>query len=427
MRPLKIISVHNRYLQPGGEDQVFESEAELLKECGHQVTQVQEQTTYPDGVVKKLGVAVDCIWSRRWYREFRDLLQKDRPDVVHIHNFFPLISPSIYYACRREGVPVVQTLHNYRLLCSSAEFYRDGKVCEECLQHGLRRGVRYGCYQGSQLGTAALSLMVGVHRSLRTWTDMVDCYIALTEFARNKLIEGGLPADRIRVKPNFVLPDPGAKESGSKESGSKESPSRAPGSQQGSGDYALFAGRLVQAKGVLSMMKAWEQMPSHIPLMIAGDGPCREPLESALKTGRLPSVSYLGRLSRPDTLAAMKAARFLVFPSEWYEGFPVTIAESFACGVPVICSRLGSMQEIVTDGRTGLHFQAGDAEDLAKKIQWAWEHPEEMDAMGRRARQEFEKKYTAARNIEMLEEIYGLAMASRNSVAEAREPQTLPA
>jgi glycosyltransferase involved in cell wall biosynthesis len=407
MHPLKIIAVHNHYIQPGGEDQVFESEARLLKECGHQVTQVQEQTTYPDGIVKKLGVAVDCIWSRRWYREFRDLLRKARPDVVHIHNFFPLISPSIYYACRREGVPVVQTLHNYRLLCSSAEFYRDGKVCEECLHHGLRRGVRYGCYQGSKLGTAALSLMVGVHRSLRTWTNMVDCYIALTEFARTKLIEGGLPADRIRVKPNFVLPDPGLK--------------------QGSGDYALFVGRLVQAKGVLSMMKAWEQMPSHIPLVIAGDGPCRGSLESALKAERLPSVNYLGRLSRPDTLAAMKAARFLVFPSEWYEGFPVTIAESFACGVPVICSRLGSMQEIVTDGRTGLHFQAGNAEDLAKKVQWAWEHPEEIDAMGRRAREEFEKKYTAARNIEMLEEIYAFAMASRNKVVEAAEPQMLPA
>jgi glycosyltransferase involved in cell wall biosynthesis len=421
MRPLKIISVHNRYMQPGGEDQVFESEARLLKECGHQVTQVQEQTTYPDGIVKKLGVAMNCIWSRRWHREFRDLLQKSRPDVVHIHNFFPLISPSVYYACRRERVPVVQTLHNYRLLCSNAELYREGKVCEECLHHGLRRGVRYGCYQGSKLGTAALSLMVGVHRSLRTWANMVDCYVALTEFARHKLIEGGLPADRIRVKPNFVLPDPGSKWTNSKRTGSKTS------AEEGHGEYALFVGRLVQAKGVLSLLKAWENVPHHIPLRIAGDGPLRGQLESTLKDGRLPSVTYLGRLSRPDTLATMKRARFLIFPSEWYEGFPVTIAESFACGVPVICSRLGSMQEIVADGRTGLHFQAGDAEDLAKKVQWAWEHPNEIAAMGRMAREEFEKKYTAERNIEMLEEIYGIAMASRNKTAEVAEPQTLPA
>jgi|CZKH01.1.fsa_nt_gi glycosyltransferase involved in cell wall biosynthesis len=416
MRPLKIISVHNRYLQPGGEDQVFESEARLLKEGGHQVTQVQEQTTYPDGLVKKLGVAVNCIWSRRWHREFRQMLQTSRPDVVHIHNFFPLISPSVYYACHREGVPVVQTLHNYRLLCSSAELYRDGKVCEECLHHGLLRGVRYGCYQGSKMGTAALSLMLGVHRRVRTWNNLVDCYVALTEFARDKMIEGGLPASRIRVKSNFVLPDPGSKESGSKETNSKE---RTDG-------YALFVGRLAKAKGVLSMMKAWEHMPRNIPLMIAGDGPCREQLESELKDGKLPSVTYLGRLSRPDTLATMKKARFLVFPSEWYEGFPVTIAESFACGIPVICSRLGSMQEIVTDGLTGLHFQPGDAEDLAKKVKWAWEHPEEIDAMGRLARREFETKYTAARNIEMLEEIYEFAMTTRGKIAEVVEPQNIP-
>jgi len=422
MRPLKIISVHNRYVQPGGEDQVFESEARLLKESGHQVTQVQEQTSYPDGVVKKLGIAVDCIWSRRWHREFRQMLQTSRPDVVHIHNFFPLISPSVYYACRREGVPVVQTLHNYRLLCASAEFYRDGKVCEECLHHGLLRGVRYGCYQGSKMGTAALSLMLGVHRRLRTWNNLVNCYVALTEFARHKMIEGGLPRDRIRVKPNFVLPDPGSKETGTKETGFKET-----FWEQGNGGYALFVGRLVKAKGVLSMMKAWEHLPRHIPLMIAGDGPCREQVEAELKSGKLPSVKYLGRLSRPDTLATMKKARFLVFPSEWYEGFPVTIAESFACGIPVICSRLGSMQEIVTDGLTGLHFQAGDAEDLAKKVQWAWEHPEEMDAMGRLARREFETKYTASRNIEMLEEIYEFAMASRGKMAKLAEPQTLPA
>jgi glycosyltransferase involved in cell wall biosynthesis len=413
MCALKIISVHNHYVQPGGEDQVFESEACLLKEYGHEVKQVEEQTTFPDGIVKKLGVAVDCIWSRRWHREFRQMLQAQRPDVVHVHNFFPLISPSIYYACRREGVPVVQTLHNYRLLCSNAEFYRDGKICEECLHHGMMRGVLYGCYQGSKLGSATLSLMVGVHRSLRTWTGMVNCYVALTEFARKKMIEGGLPADRIRVKPNFVLPDPGSKWSRTKEAASQEKP----------GDYALFVGRLVQAKGVLSLLKAWEKMPAQIQLKIAGDGPCREQLESTLKQGMHPSVTYLGRLSRPDTLNTMKGARFLVFPSEWYEGFPVTIAEAFACGIPVIGSRLGSMQEIIDDGRTGLHFEAGNPDDLAAKVQWAWAHPEEMNAMGRAARQEFENKYTAAKNIEMLEEIYDFAMTGRKNTLQPIEAE----
>jgi glycosyltransferase involved in cell wall biosynthesis len=413
MRALKIISVHNRYVQAGGEDQVFESEARLLREYGHEVTQVEEQTVYPDSIVKKLGVAMDCIWSKHWYEKFRQKLKELRPDVVHVHNFFPLISPSIYYACRREGVPVVQTLHNYRLLCSNAEFYREGKVCEECLCHGLLRGVKYGCYQGSKLGTAALSSMLGVHRQLHTWGMKVDCYIALTEFARRKMIEGGLPADRVQVKPNFVLPDPGSKWDLTSRSDAREN------------SYALFVGRLVQAKGVLSLLKAWENIPN-LSLTIAGDGPCRAQVESTLKDGKTQSITYVGRLSRPDTLAAMKGARFLIFPSEWYEGFPVTIAEAFASGIPVVCSRLGSMQEIVVDGETGLHFEAGNAKDLSEKVHWAWEHPHEMDAMGRRARKEFEKKYTAARNIEMLEAVYESAIRRRGRTTELVESESLP-
>jgi len=404
MRRLNIISVHNRYLMAGGEDQVFESEAHLLRERGHQVTQLEEQNAYPDSVAKKIGMAVDCVWSRRWHSEFRALLQKSRPDVVHIHNFFPRISPSIYYACRREDVPVVQTLHNYRLLCAGAELYRDGKVCEECLDHSVLRGVRYGCYQGSRLGTAVLTLMVDVHRRARTWSNMVDCYIALTEFSRSKLIAGGLPADRILVKPNFVLPDPGPK--------------------TGTGEYALFVGRMVQSKGVASMLEAWKEL-STIPLQVVGDGPCREQIEIEKKSGRLPSVNYRGKMPRAETLATMKNARFLVFPSEWYEGFPVTIAEAFACGVPVVASRLGAMQEIIADGVTGLHFQAGDVQDLRQKVRWAWEHPAEIQEMGRRARQEFEQKYTAEQNILMLEEAYGFALASRGKQVTVAEPESV--
>lgn len=404
MRRLNIISVHNRYLMAGGEDQVFESEARLLRERGHRVTQVEEQNAYPDSVSKKIGMAVDCVWSRRWHRDFRAMLQKTRPDVVHVHNLFPRISPSIYYACRREGVPVVQTLHNYRLLCAGAELYRDGKVCEECLDHGVLRGIRYGCYQGSKLGTAVLTVMVDVHRRARTWSNMVDCYIALTEFSRSKLIAGGLPADRIRVKPNFVLPDPGPK--------------------SGLGDYALFVGRMVKSKGVPTMLEAWEELPA-IPLHAVGDGPGREQIESGQKAGKFSSVNYRGRLPRADTLAVIKNARFLVFPSEWYEGFPVTIAEAFACGVPVVASRLGAMQEIIADGVTGLHFESGNVQDLRKKVEWAWEHPSEMQEMGRRARQEFERKYMAEQNIVMLEEAYEFAMASRGKRVAVTEPESV--
>jgi glycosyltransferase involved in cell wall biosynthesis len=401
---LNIISVHNRYLLRGGEDEVFESEASLMTQYGWQVTPVIEQNTHPDGVLKKIGVAMDCVWSRRWYREFTALLEKVKPDVVHIHNFFPLISPSVYYACRKAGVPIVQTLHNYRLLCPAATLYRDGDVCEECVQHGLLRGVRYGCYQGSKLGTGAVALMLQIHRRMRTWANMVDCYIALTEFSRRKLIDGGLPAAKIRVKPNFVLPDPGLREK--------------------RGQYALFAGRLVDPKGLPTLLAAWKLLRKPIPLVIIGDGPNRASLESQLAD--LLGVTYCGRLSHEATLEAIKGARFLVFPSEWYEGFPVTIAESFACGVPVICSRLGSMQEIVADGRTGLHFRPTEADDLASKIEWAWDHPEQMEAMGRGARLEFEAKYTAERNFYLLKEIYEFAIHARSGRSAPSEVEAVP-
>jgi glycosyltransferase involved in cell wall biosynthesis len=198
------------------------------------------------------------------------------------------------------------------------------------------------------------------------------------------------------VKPNFVLPDPGPR--------------------AGNGDYALFVGRLVDLKGVGTLIKAWSKLPATIPLVIAGDGPFRPEMEKLIADLKLTSVNYRGRLSRQDTLAAMKRARFLMFPSEWYEGFPVTIAESFACGVPVLCSRLGGMQEIVDDGRTGLHFRPCDPSDLAEKVQWAWSHPKETSTMGLAARAEFEAKYSAERNFGMLTEIYE-SVISRNKGA----------
>lgn len=386
-----MLCVHNRYIQPGGEDQVFESESQLLAQNGVRVEKVEEQTTYPGGLVRKIGAAVDCVWSRSWHAKFKALLRNSKPDVMHVHNFFSVISPSVYYACKEEGVPVVQTLHNYRLACPAASFYRDGKICEECLDRGPFHAVKYGCYRESKLATAALATMLEVHRKKNTWTEMVDCYVALTEFAREKMIQAGLPAEKIRVKPNFVLPDPGPRSS--------------------DGDYALFVGRLVDLKGVGTLIKAWSKLPASIPLVIAGDGPYRPEMEKLIADFKLANVNYRGRLSRAETLATMKGARFLMFPSEWYEGFPVTIAESFACGVPVLCSRMGGMQEIVEDGRTGLHFTPGDDADMAEKVQWAWSNPEEINTMGLEARAEFEEKYSAERNFGMLTEIYESVIA----------------
>ena len=397
---MKILSVYNRYLNRGGEDEVFESEAALLEQHGSDVTLVEEQVAAPSSVRRKIVLSLNAIWSREWYARFQELLSSARPDIVHIHNLVPNFSPSVLYACRKVNVPVVHTLHNYRLLCPASTLFRDGHLCEECIDHSLWRGVRYGCYQSSRPGTAAVATMLALHRLLGTWAQTVDCYLVPSEFARQKFIGGGLPAEQIVVKPNFVDPDPGTGNGNAK-------------------DYALFVGRLSPQKGIRTLLAAWE--PLTFPLVVVGDGPLASLLEEPQP--RSPAVTYRGRLSRDETLAAMKQARFLVVPSEWYESFGLIIVEAFACGVPVLCSRLGAMEEIVEDGRTGLHFTAGDAGDLAAKVRWAWDHPDEMRRMGRNARSEYQAKYTAERNYEMLYDIYQRVLTNarlRNS--QARTP-----
>ena len=385
---MKILLVHNSYQQPGGEDVVFNQERQLLERAGHQVPTYCRSNCEIAGysASKRLVLAGRMVWARDSRREIATLIRREKPDLVHVHNTFLMVSPSIYSACKEAHVPVMQTLHNYRLLCPAAIFFRRGRVCEECLEHGLWRGVVHGCYRNSRAETSAVALMLAVHRWLGTWSEMVDCFIALSEFSHRKFIEGGIPTEKVAVKPNFVFRDPGCRAQ--------------------SGEYALFIGRLSPKKRVVTLLAAWQQLQVRIPLRIAGSGPERASLEAQAKQIGLSDIRFLGQLPRDQVIAALKRGRFLVFTSEWYENFPMTIVEAFACGVPVICSRLGAMGEIVADGRTGLHFTAGDAEDLAQKVEWAWAHPEEMAAMGRAARAEYEAKYTAERNYEMLMKIY---------------------
>jgi glycosyltransferase involved in cell wall biosynthesis len=338
-----------------------------------------------------LALAKKMIWASDTYADFGLLLHREKPDLVHIHNTFIVISPSIYAACRRAAVPVVQTLHNFRLLCPMAEFSRRGQVCEECVEHGVWRGVKYGCYHGSKAHTAAVAAMLSFHRVRGTWDKAVTTYIALTEFARGKFIEGGLPAGRVVVKPNFIDPDPGL----------------------GSADRsrALFVGRLAHTKGIKTLIAALGRLRDRVPFAIIGGGPDRPEFEAAATKDGVPLSVFKGQLPRSETISAIQSARFLVFPSEWYENFPMTIGEAFACGTPVICSRLGSMREIVRDGVTGLHFNPGDPDDLAAKMAWAWENPEAVQEMGRNARREYEAKYTAAENYRQLSAIYENAVS----------------
>ena len=384
---MRILAIHNYYQIRGGEDECYEAEMELLQKHGHSVDLYQEKNDRV-AALGKLRTAARTLWSRQSYQAVKQRLTAQAYDVVHVQNFFPLISPSVYYAARDRGVPVVQTLHNYRLLCPNALFFRDGKVCEDCMGKEIAYpGVIHRCYRQSKTASAGVAMMLAFHRAKNTWLEQVDLYIALTEFARQKFIEGGLPADKIVVKPNFVGLDPGIGE--------------------GQGGYALYVGRLSVEKGLDTLLAAWKQLKSHIPLKIVGEGPLAAQVIEATK--QLPSVEWLGRRPMTEVYDLMGEAKFLVFPSKWYETFGRVAVEAFAKGTPVIAANIGAIAELVEAGRTGLHFRPGDAEDLATQIEWALENSEKLSQMRQAARVEFEAKYTAEKNYQRLMDIYAKA------------------
>jgi glycosyltransferase involved in cell wall biosynthesis len=319
-------------------------------------------------------------------------MERSRPEIAHFHNTFPLISPAAYHAATAAGVPVVQTLHNYRLLCANGLLFRDGHVCEDCLGKTIPwPGQLHACYRHSQAATAAVTTMLSVHRLLGTWTKSVTGYVALSEFSRRKFVEAGLPEQKIAVKPNFIGSDPGA--------------------GAGEGGYALFVGRLSEEKGIRTMLAAWEEHGTTVPLKIVGEGPLGERVsETAQRAG---TVEWLGRRSKEEVQSLMRQASFLVFPSEWYENFPMVIVEAFATGLPVLASELGSAGELVVGGRTGLHFRPGDARDLVAKAESLHSRPGQLAPMRAAARQEYLAKYTAERNYEILAAIYQKAMKGR--------------
>lgn len=396
---MKILLVHNYYRQPGGEDTVFRAEKDLLLAAGHRVVEFARSNDeiVLDGFLSRAKLGFGAVSANDSVRRIRSILRQESPDVVHFHNTFPLVSPGAYYACREARTPVIQTLHNYRLLCPSANLYREGKVCEECVSHSLLRGVRHGCYRDSHAATAAVALTLAFHRLRRTWIEVVDRYIAPTEFVRKKFLRAGLPAAKVSVKPHFLYPDPGMRTQ--------------------TRDYVLFVGRLSPEKGLRTLLEAWKLLQIAIPLRIVGDGPLRSELEAERDRAGLSRVCFEGLLPREQVHVAMQRAVFLIFPSEWYETFGLTIVEAFACGTPVIASRLGVMAEIIESGRTGMHFTAGNAQDLRAKVERAWNRRAETVAMGRECRKEYETKYTAERNYAALMYIY------RNAIQECSSSQ----
>jgi glycosyltransferase involved in cell wall biosynthesis len=377
MSAWRVMVVHNSYQQLGGEDTVVEAEVALLEARAHAVMRFgRHNDEIPH--LSRVQLAAGTIWSSRTVRDVTNALRQFRPDVVHVHNTFPLISPSIFWAAARARTPIVQTLHNFRLLCPQAMFLRGGKVCEDCLGRSPVPGMVHACYRGSTAQSAVLGGMLMVHRAIGTYDQKISRYIVLNEFCRRKFIQGGLPPDRVVVKPNFV-----------------DYPVAADGARNG----FLFVGRLSPEKGVSVLATAVGKLVD-VSLRVAGCGPDGYLLEGAS------GVSNLGALPPEAVRAEMGAATALVLPSIWYENFPRTLVEAFACGLPVIASRIGALADLVDDGVTGLLFEAGDARDLAAKMRWAMHHPEQMAEMGRNARWKYEAEFTADRNYAQLMAIY---------------------
>ncbi|MEO0513841.1 MAG: glycosyltransferase [Planctomycetota bacterium] len=389
-RTPKVLAVHNYYKLPGGEDKCFEDEVRMLREHGHDV---QTLTVHNDLVdqIGRIKLAARTVWNRDAAGRLRDLVRQEKFDVVHFHNTFPLLSPAVYAAARSEGAAVVQMLQNFRLLCPGAFLMRDGKVCEDCLGKTVPwPAIQHSCYRGSRTASAVVAGLNGVHRILGTWRKEVDVFLAMTEFGKRKYVEGGLPIERILVKPNFVHP--------------------APVAGDGGGGYALFVGRLSKEKGLDTLLAAWKMLQPNIRLKIVGGGPLEDQVRDAAAHDS--RIEYVGFCDADAVYGLMQSASCLVFPSIWYEGLPKTIIESFACGTPVLTSDIGAQAEVVRHSENGMHFKAGDAGRLAAQVVTMFRDSDRLQEMRVAARLSYTNLYDEAENYRQLIDVYAVAIAN---------------
>lgn len=398
---MKILLVHNFYgsAAPSGENLVFTSEKALLRAQGHEVAEF----TRDSDEIRAMGAwgMVQGALSTAWNPIIANLIKRKvadfRPDVVHIHNTFPLISPSIFKAIGHRAARVL-TLHNYRLFCPAAIPMRDGKVCTECLDYrNVMPALRHGCYRSSRVATLPLAVSVALHRRLGTWRNHVDAFVALTDFQRERMVEAGLPADLVHVKPNFYPGNPAV----------VPWKDRLP--------IVVFAGRLTPEKGVLALVRAWLQWGASAPqLRIVGDGHLRGELQRLAATAPDVPIRFLGQLSGEEAQAEIACARLLILPSEWFEGFPMVVREAFAFGTPAAVSNIGPLPSIIRHHTNGLIFEPSNPISLLHEVRRAWETPGLLEKLGMGSRGEFEANYTEDANYSKLMSIYKRAVSVSN-------------
>lgn len=379
----KILIVHNYYQIPGGEDTVVANEKKLLEEHGHQVVLYTRHNSELKSFskIQKLLLPISTIFSMKTYREVKALIKREKIDMVHVHNTLNLVSPSVYYAAFQCKVPVVQTIHNFRLLCPGATFYRDGHICEDCSSKGLGCAVKHSCYRGSKLQTLACVISTGLHRLLGTYGKLN--YICLTEFNKNKLLQlKQVKEEKIYVKPNFVK-------------AAKEIMPYVARKEQ-----FIYAGRLDALKGVDVLLKAWELYESQQEkLIICGTGPMESWCREFVAKKQLKNVELRGFVENKIVKQMIGESKALILPTQWYEGFPMTIVESYSVGTPVIASDLGNAGSLVEEGKGGLKFQADSPKSLCEALKKAKRTFRGMD-------ESVINRYSEENNYEQLRNIY---------------------
>lgn len=375
-----------------------DNEIALLKKNKHDVVVLARMSDEirQNGIRGKAAGALSYVWNPASKREITQVIERAKPDILHVHNVFPLHSPAIFYAAR--NVPVVFTLHNYRIGCAAGTATRENRMCFECFdRRSVLPALRYGCYRDSRIATAPLAASIALHRSLKTWTSTVDAFVALTEFQRNVMVNFGLPPDRLFVKPHFGTAPKSVVEWKKRER------------------KIVFIGRLYEAKGIQYAIEAWKNIDDDAPMLeIIGDGPLRGTLERMVASAGVESrVRFTGQLPHDAVMKKLSTASMLLVPSLCPEGFPMVIHEAYSLGVPVAASNAGSLQSLVKERKTGILFEPGSARELAARIMPVWNDTKLLRMMHTNTLKEFDNLYTAGENHAVLMKIYASAQQHR--------------